>query len=62
MGRPANSPIRNYSQVAVYDGPAQLGTVARIDARFIAVDAEGHLVGEFRTQRDAVRAFDRRRS
>jgi hypothetical protein len=59
-GRAANSPIKNYAQVAVYDGPTRLGTAAHIDGRYVVVDVEGHLVGEFVTQREAVRAFDRR--
>jgi hypothetical protein len=61
-GHAANSPIKNYAQVTIYDGLIRPGTVAHINGRYITVDVEGHLIGEFATQRGAMRALPGRRA
>jgi hypothetical protein len=59
-GTSANSPLRNFAQVTIHDGLTRLGTIVRIDARYVVVDFEGRLIGEYTSQREAVRAFERR--
>jgi hypothetical protein len=53
-GRSANS-------LSITRGQIALGTVEQIDDAYFAIDPDGKVVGTFRSQREAMRAFSGRR-
>lgn len=58
MKRKSKSPAERDDALAVYDGQRFAGSVLEVGAAFVAYDAAGERVGEYRTLIAATRAIE----